>query len=64
MTQQELLKNHFSTGKSISAYEARDMYRINSLPRRIKDLEQGGLKINRERKVDNTGRQYVRYSKV
>jgi hypothetical protein len=61
-TQIELLKNHFNAGKSISNYEARDMYRINSLSRRINDLEERGMSINRQRKIDQTGRQYVRYS--
>lgn len=63
MTQKELLRKHFET-KSISAYEAQGLYRIASLSRRINDLEVEGVVINRERKVDATGRAYVRYSKV
>lgn len=62
MTQVEQLMKHFNSGNSISGYEARDMYRINSLPRRINDLEERGVAIKRERKIDQTGRQYVRYS--
>lgn len=60
--QTKLLMNHFQGGRSISNYEARDLYRIASLSRRINDLEEMGVVINRQRKVDPTGRHYVRYS--
>ena len=63
MNQVQTLYRHLESGKSISGYEARDLYRINSLPRRINDLEAKGFKIERERKTDMTGRRYVRYSK-
>ncbi len=61
-SQTTLLINHFQGGRSISNYEARDLYRIASLPRRISDLEEMGIVITRQRKVDPTGRRYVRYS--
>jgi predicted transcriptional regulator len=60
--QTKLLMDHFQGGRSISNYEARDLYRIASLPRRISDLEEMGIVITRQRKVDPTGRRYVRYS--
>lgn len=48
--------------KGISDMEARCVYRINALPRRIRDLiEQFGVQIDKLRKVDGTGRPYVRY---
>jgi hypothetical protein len=62
MTQLQLLKNHFKQGKSISHYEAMNLYRIASLSRRINDLEDKGIVINRVHKKDPTGRTYVRYS--
>ena len=64
MTQLQLLTNHFDSGLSISNYEARDLYRIASLSRRINDLEEAGLKVSRTPKQDITGRRYVRYSKA
>jgi DNA-binding HxlR family transcriptional regulator len=64
MTQLQMLNKHFNAGRSISNYEARDLYRIISLSRRINDLEEQGVVINRVRKTDPTGRKYVRYSKA
>ena len=64
MTQLQLLTNHFNSGLSISNYEARDLYRIASLSRRINDLEESGVKVTRTPKYDITGRYYVRYSKA
>jgi|TARA_R100000951_G_scaffold111369_1_gene110320 hypothetical protein len=62
MNQVQQIYRHLETGKSISGYEARDLYRIASLPRRINDLEEQGFKIERSRRTDPTGRRYVRYS--
>ena len=48
--------------KGLSDMEARMVYRINALPRRISDLEaEFGVRIDRIRKKDPTGRAYVRY---
>lgn len=48
--------------KGISDMEARLIYRINALPRRISDLrERFGCTIDKLHKVDPTGRAYVRY---
>lgn len=60
-TQRKLLLNHLKNIGSISGMEALYLYQIRSLPRRIKDLEEHGYVIRRERKQDNTGRAYVRY---
>lgn len=62
MNQVQTLYKHLEKGKSISGYEARDLYRIASLPRRINDLEEMGFRISRSRRTDPTGRRYVRYS--
>ena len=64
MTQLQMIKEHFAKGHSLSGYEAQNLYRIASLPRRINDLEEQGYKIEREHKKDTTGRRYVRYSKA
>ena len=64
MTQLQMIKKHFAKGLSLSSYEAMNLYRIASLSRRINDLEEAGVTINRERKADATCRAYVRYSKV
>lgn len=48
--------------KGLSDMEARMVYRVNALPRRISDLEvEYGVTIDRVRKKDPTGRAYVRY---
>lgn len=48
--------------KGLSDMEARMVYRINALPRRISDLEaEYGVTVERLRKKDPTGRAYVRY---
>ena len=48
--------------KGISDMEARMVYRINALPRRMSDLQQRfGCTIEKLRKLDPTGRPYVRY---
>jgi hypothetical protein len=60
-SQTELLKDHFMTKPSISGHEARGMYRIDSLPRRILDLETQGHKFFKEPKRDQTGKRYTRY---
>lgn len=63
MTQLQMIQRHFDKGLSITGYQAQALYRIASLPRRINDIEELGVKINRERKADATGRAYVQYSK-
>lgn len=62
-SQLDLLLNHFShvSPPSISRLEASALYRIDSLSRRINDLEELGHKFERVMKHDNTGKRYVRY---
>lgn len=59
--QHELLLEHFKTKPSISGHEARGLYRIDSLPRRILDLEARGHRFSKEAKKDPTGKRYTRY---
>lgn len=60
-SQTELLKDHFVVKDNISGHEARSMYKINALPRRISDLEEEGHRFRRDNRVDQTGQRYVRY---
>lgn len=59
--QTALLLEHFKTKPSISGHEARGLYRIDSLPRRILDLEAQGHRFSKEAKKDPTGKRYTRY---
>lgn len=61
MSQTETLQKHFKNRKTITVNEAVDKYGIQSLSRRIVDLEQRGMKFDRQRLQDNDGRQYTRY---
>jgi hypothetical protein len=59
--QTDWLLQHFKSTPSISGQEAGAMFRIRALPRRIKDLEEGGHRFARENRFDTTGQRYVRY---
>jgi hypothetical protein len=60
-TQVDALLTHLRH-KSISADEARALYQIRSLSRRIVDVQRSlGITVRKERRKDLTGRQYVRY---
>jgi hypothetical protein len=59
--QTDLLLGHFRVKPDISGDEARNLFRIKSLPRRILDLEARGHKFSRVHKTDSTGQRYVRY---
>lgn len=61
MTQLDTLMKHFKNRKTITVQEAVDKYNIQSLSRRIVDLEERGMAFDRQRLVDNEGRQYTRY---
>jgi hypothetical protein len=56
-----MLLDHFRVRPDISDMEARAMFKIRALPRRIKDLEEMGYGFNRATKSDSTGQRYVRY---
>ena len=60
--QLDTIMQHLQTVGSITNREAIVEYNIMSLPRRILDLEEFGVKINRVRKAHPvTGQRYVRY---
>ncbi len=61
MSQIDTLKRHFKITYRINDMEARSMYKIRALPRRIKDMEELGYLFTRQRKVDPTGQRYVEY---
>ena len=63
--QLDTIMKHLQTSGSISTLEAIVHYQIMALPRRICDLEELGVKINRVRKKNpNTMKHYVRYHLV
>jgi hypothetical protein len=64
MTQLDMLKEHFTEKKTITGLEAQFLYRIMSLPRRIKDLEEQDYTFERIWKRDITGHRYRVYSIV
>jgi len=60
--QLDTIMKHLTTVGSITNREAIVEYNIMSLPRRILDLEEVGVKFNRIRKQHPvTGQRYVRY---
>jgi hypothetical protein len=61
-TQVNALLTHFRVKQCITADEARSLYQIRSLSRRICDVQKNlGVRLRKERRRDPTGRQYVRY---
>jgi hypothetical protein len=61
-TQVNALLTHLHVKQSITADEARSLYQIRSLSRRIVDVQRHlGVTLRKERRQDPTGRQYVRY---
>ena len=63
--QLDTIMKHLQTVGSISNLEAITQYNIMSLPRRILDLEEFGVTINRVRKAHPvTGQRYTRYHLV
>lgn len=61
MTQLDTLLKHFKNRKTITVDEAVGKYSILSLSRRIVDLEERGMRFDRQRLTDSDGRQYTRY---
>ena len=62
MSQNNKILEHLKSVGSISWVEANDLYRVRSLPRRIKDLRDLGHNIISEWRQDTLGQRYVRYS--
>ena len=62
MSQNDKILTHLRDVGSISWVEANDLYRVRSLPRRIKDLRDAGHTILSEWKTDRLGQRYTRYS--
>lgn len=55
------LYTHLTSVGNITRREADSLYRIQSLSRRINDLEERGVNIMRDNRVDATGARYTRY---
>lgn len=64
MTQVEILREHFRFKKTITPLEARTLYRIESLSRRICDLRARGMKFKTRTLHDLTGRRYRVYERA
>jgi len=62
MSQNFKILHHLRNVGSISFMEAWNIYNVRSLPRRIADLREQGHEIKTEKRKDNTGQRYVRYS--
>lgn len=58
------LAEHFKNGKTITQFEALLLYRIAALPRRIKDMEEYGVRFQKTLLKDETGRRYAKYAVV
>ncbi len=61
MSQNDKILAHLRDVGSISFVEANDLYRVRSLPRRIKDLRDAGFNIISEWRTDKLGQRYTRY---
>lgn len=59
--QTSMLLDHFKVNPSISGLEAKGLFRIDSLPRRILDLQAKGHRFSKVSKKDSTGKRYTRY---
>ena len=62
MSQNDLILRLLKHVGSITFLEAVDLYRVRSLPRRIKDLRDAGHEIVSEWRKDTLGQKYTRYS--
>lgn len=56
------LLNYLRTKKTITAVEARAVFQIEALPRRIADLKDAGYDIEKKMKKDAKGKRYARYT--
>lgn len=64
MTQVQILREHFRFKRTITPLEARTLYRIESLSRRICDLKAKGFKFKKRVLRDLTDKRYTVYEKV
>ena len=69
MNQKQKVVNHLRKVGDISGVEAADLYRVRDLPKRMseilgEDLLRAGETIVKDRKRDNVGGRYMRYSLV
>lgn len=64
MTQTEILREHFRFKKTITPLEARTLYRIESLSRRICDLKAMGMKFKTRTLRDLTDKRYIVYERA
>lgn len=60
--QPRLLLDYLLSGRAISRLVADTNLGIAALPRRVKDLQEAGVKVTKERKKDFKGIPYTSYS--
>ncbi|AOK28865.1 hypothetical protein AQ611_04910 [Burkholderia singularis] len=60
--QAQIVLRHLQSVGSITNVEANAVHRVRSLSRRITEIQDAGYRINKVRRRDCTGQQYVRYS--
>lgn len=56
------IARHLDETGTITGVEAAAIYKCRSLPRRIKDIRDSGIKVGSEIKHDLTGQRYTRYT--
>lgn len=56
------IARHLAETGTITGVEAAAIYKCRSLPRRIKDIRDCGIKVSSEIKRDLTGQRYTRYT--
>lgn len=61
LTQMQTLKNHLLAGKSITTWEAIELYKITYLTTRISNLRRKGLIISQKSITDYSGKRYNVY---
>lgn len=60
LTYSQIIVNHMLAGKSITTYEAYELYDITCLSQRISELRASGMSINDEMVTQN-GKRFKRY---
>lgn len=68
MSQTKIVSDHFNKAYTLTPTEARRNYRIESLSSVIsklnKDLQEVGMRITKNFKMDITGKRYAEYKRV